>query len=112
MGSGADARNNPNDRQVGGDHYKSATQHWDLAIEHKWDYLQGQVIKYMMRWKKKNGLQDLEKAQHFLEKYIEAVRTGKIPDPTKSSPQELYEDNMKRCYGLAPESKAYLASTI
>lgn len=62
-----------NERQVGGDHYKtgSGIQHWDLVDMFGWDYFQGQVIKYLMRWKKKNGVQDLEKAKHYLEKYIE-----------------------------------------
>lgn len=60
-----------NDRQVGGSHYKAKTQHWDIVAEHDLDYFQGQITKYVMRWKKKNGLQDLEKARHFLDKYIE-----------------------------------------
>jgi hypothetical protein len=41
------------------------------------DYFQGQITKYIMRWKLKNGLQDLEKAHHFLEKYIELVAKEK-----------------------------------
>jgi hypothetical protein len=61
-----------NKRQVGGDHYsRGAMQHWDLAIEFQWDYFQGQITKYVMRWKDKNGIQDLKKAAHFLQKYIE-----------------------------------------
>jgi len=70
---------NANDRQVGGVHYKvnpGEPEHWDLAVLYNWDYFQGQVTKYLMRWKKKGGLDDLLKAQHFLEKYIEAVRAG------------------------------------
>lgn len=62
-----------NDKQVGGGHYKSAIQHWDYVIANDLDYFQAQVTKYVTRWKKKNGLQDLLKAQHFLEKYIETV---------------------------------------
>jgi hypothetical protein len=64
-----------NDRQVSGNHYKTMTpdipQHWDIVAMHNLDYFQGQITKYVMRWKNKNGLQDLEKAKHFLEKYIE-----------------------------------------
>lgn len=33
-------------------------------------YLVGQVIKYIWRWKHKNGLQDLEKAKWYLERLI------------------------------------------
>lgn len=60
-----------NDKQVGGGHYKGGMEHWDIVAHHDLDYFQGQITKYVMRWKKKNGVQDLLKAQHFLEKYIE-----------------------------------------
>ena len=63
-----------NDKQVAGNHYSAATtahQHWDIVNEHGLDYFQGQITKYVMRWKNKNGVEDLKKAQHFLEKYIE-----------------------------------------
>lgn len=61
-----------NQRQVGGAHYGlKGFQHWDMVALFKLDYFQGQITKYVMRWKNKNGLQDLQKAQHFLEKYIE-----------------------------------------
>lgn len=61
-----------NDKQVGGGHYRGKeVQHWDFVHMHNLDYFQGQIIKYVMRHFKKNGLQDLQKAQHFLEKYIE-----------------------------------------
>lgn len=63
-----------NDTQVGGTHYKSAIQHWDYVIANDLDYFQGQITKYVTRWKKKNGLPDLLKAQHFLNKYIEHVQ--------------------------------------
>ena len=60
-----------NERQIGGEHYKAAKQHWDWVQEAGLGYLPAQVAKYVTRWKKKNGLQDLEKARHFLEKLIE-----------------------------------------
>lgn len=70
-----------NETQVAGTHYKdnSVIQHWDYAASHNFDYFQGQITKYVTRWKKKNGLQDLEKAQHFLQKYIELERAKQAP---------------------------------
>ena len=38
--------------------------------------LTGQVLKYMWRWKKKNGLQDLEKARWYLQRLISLVHGG------------------------------------
>ena len=61
-----------NERQVGGKHYKKMRiQHWDFAAANDLDYFQGQITKYVCRWKDKNGLEDLHKALHFLQKYIE-----------------------------------------
>jgi hypothetical protein len=65
-----------NDRQEGGDHYKSSIQHWDFVAANDLDYFQGAITKYVARWKKKNGLMDLKKARHFLDKYIELVEAG------------------------------------
>lgn len=60
-----------NEKQVAGDHYQSSIQTWDYIIAHDLGYLEGNVIKYVTRYKKKNGVQDLEKALHYLQKLIE-----------------------------------------
>ncbi len=64
-----------NERQVGGDHYKNpgGIEHWDLVVAWDLDYFQAQITKYVARWKKKGGVEDLKKAAHFLEKYIEVA---------------------------------------
>ena len=63
-----------NEKQVAGAHYGGtgvAYQHWDIVVEHKLNYFEGQITKYVMRCRGKNGKQDLEKAKHFIEKYLE-----------------------------------------
>lgn len=63
-----------NSHQVGGSHYRkvpNAPQHWDFVLAHGIPYMEAQIIKYVMRWRDKGGIQDLEKAKHFLEKLIE-----------------------------------------
>lgn len=61
-----------NSRQVGGSHYKGAPiEHWDFVMLHKMPYMEAQIFKYVLRWRAKNGLADLEKARHFLDKLIE-----------------------------------------
>ena len=64
---------NANEKQYGGDHYKKYgdLQPWDVVIAWKLGYLDGTALKYIARWKDKNGLEDLRKAIHFLEKLIE-----------------------------------------
>jgi hypothetical protein len=74
----ADVSRLANARQVAGEHYQQpegVPQHWDLVDMYQWDYFQGQVTKYLMRWKLKNGIEDLEKARHYLDKYIEIERS-------------------------------------
>jgi hypothetical protein len=60
-----------NSMQVGGSHYQKPIQHWDFVAGHDYGYLAGQVTKYLFRWRDKNGLQDVQKAAHFLQKLIE-----------------------------------------
>lgn len=57
-----------NERQVGGMHYQSEYQHWDFVHDVDLGYLEAQVVKYISRWRKKGGMQDLQKAEHFVEK--------------------------------------------
>ena len=58
--------------QVSGDHYsKLAIQPVEYITANKLTYLQGNVIKYVTRYKDKNGLQDLEKAKHYIDMLIE-----------------------------------------
>lgn len=69
----------PNDRQVGGDHYKGTEyQHWDFANEIKMLYLPGVASKYVSRWRDKGGVEDLEKCVHYLDK-CEEVGVNPLP---------------------------------
>lgn len=71
----ADAQPSANEIQIGGDHYKSqAIQPWDFIVANNMGFLDGNVVKYVARYKQKNGLQDLEKARHYLDKLIEVEK--------------------------------------
>jgi hypothetical protein len=62
------------DMQVGGNHYKDKSiQPWDYIIANDLGYLEGNVVKYVSRWKNKNGIEDLKKAQHYLAKLLEVA---------------------------------------
>lgn len=60
-----------NQKQIGGTHYKTSIEPWDAIVSWELGYLDGNVVKYVARWRKKGGLADLKKAQHYLEKLIE-----------------------------------------
>ena len=56
------------DKQVGGNHYKQyAIQPAQFALANNLDYAQSNAIKYIVRHKDKNGVQDLDKAIHYVE---------------------------------------------
>lgn len=60
------------DVQVAGNHYKDqAIQPVEYIHANNIGYMEGNVIKYVSRWRKKNGIADLEKAKHYIELLIE-----------------------------------------
>ena len=61
----------PNQRQVGGDHYKSmAIQPGIFCQRNGMKFFESSAIKYLCRHKRKNGVEDLQKAIHFIELLI------------------------------------------
>ena len=53
--------------QVGGDHYKKlAIQPAQYIHANGLGFFEGNVVKYVTRWRDKGGIEDLRKAQHYL----------------------------------------------
>jgi hypothetical protein len=60
------------DVQVSGNHYKDlAIQPVEYIHANGIGYFEGNVIKYVSRWRNKNGIKDLEKAKHYIDLLIE-----------------------------------------
>jgi len=60
------------DKQVGGKHYKSMPiQPSEFIFKNDLNWCQGNVIKYITRYKEKNGREDLLKAKHYIDLMIE-----------------------------------------
>ena len=73
----------PQNKQIGGSHYrKFHIQPYEFISKNDLSFFQGCVIKYVCRYKKKNGIQDLEKIIHYCELEIKKLKDGK---KTKSS---------------------------
>lgn len=71
----------PNDpgRQVGGNHYGGTEwQHWDWVEWNGLGYHEGQISRYVLRWRKKDGVKDLDKAVHHLDKLIEQYHDARV----------------------------------
>ena len=60
------------DYQIAGDHYrKFVIQPVEFCYHNNIPYLEATAIKYLCRWRDKGGLQDLEKAKHFIDLLID-----------------------------------------
>lgn len=58
--------------QEGGSHYKDMTiEPVEFITANNIPFLEGNVIKYISRWRNKNGVADLKKARHYIDLIIE-----------------------------------------
>ena len=67
----------PQDRQIGGSHYKNfLIQPYEFISKNKLSFFQGVIIKYVLRYQDKNGIEDLKKIIHYCELEIERLKNG------------------------------------
>lgn len=60
------------DVQVGGNHYKNLViQPIEYIHKNNIPYMEGNIIKYVTRWRDKGGVKDLEKAKHYIDMLIQ-----------------------------------------
>ena len=52
-------------------HYNKGIEVWDFIISHDLNFMEGNVVKYVVRHRLKNGIEDLKKARFYLDKLIE-----------------------------------------
>lgn len=61
-------------------HYTFASiEPMDAIVDWRLDFLEGNIVKYIVRWRRKNGLEDLLKAQKYLTRLI--AEQSAEPDP-------------------------------
>ena len=62
------------DDAISPQHYQQGNiQVLDFINDQKFTYLEGNIVEYISRYKTKNGLEDLEKAQYYLNELIKLV---------------------------------------
>ena len=94
-----------NDKQHGGTHYiKREYQHWDWVCDINLHYLLACATKYVSRWREKNGVEDLRKATHYLDKAMEQH----IPDRHGHERNTCY----RRFYSQLPPEEAEITKQI
>jgi hypothetical protein len=63
-------------KQVGGKHYlKYKIQPVEFIIKNNIGFVEGNIIKYILRFKEKGGVQDLLKAKHYIELLIDSSKS-------------------------------------
>lgn len=89
--------------QVGGSHYKDmAIQPMEYSMANGLDACQHTVIKYVTRFRKKGGIQDLEKARHVLDMLIEFERKAQAKVPVNDNAPACCDggaQSLLRCAG-------------
>ena len=87
----------PNAMQVGGTHYQTEYQVWDFVENHGLGGLEMSIIKYVCRWREKgNGIMDLEKAIHFLDKLMDLhTHRHRVPKGCAPHSDIVYFCNMQ-----------------
>ena len=72
MSMGGPLTSNALGKQVDGGHYKDLKiQPIEYIHANNIPFAEGNIIKYVTRWRAKGGIKDLEKAKHFIELLIE-----------------------------------------
>jgi hypothetical protein len=70
------------DKQIGGSHYKDmAIQPVEYIHKNGLGFCEGNVVKYITRWKTKNGIEDLKKVIHYAELLIQMEQDNVDADP-------------------------------
>lgn len=65
--------------QVGGSHYKNLKiQPVEYITANEIPYLEGNVIKYITRWRSKGGIDDLNKAKHYIDLIIDMEKRERV----------------------------------
>jgi len=61
-------------KQVGGTHYKDMRiQPIEFILANELGFCEGNIVKYVCRYKQKNGVQDLKKVIHYAELLISQI---------------------------------------
>ena len=79
------------DKQIDGDHYKNMPlQPWEIIEKNGLDYWEGAALKYLLRWRKKDGVIDLDKIIHYIEHIKSLAESGHYGDEFKPKVEEPF----------------------
>ena len=68
----------PQDKQIGGSHYKNfVIQPYEFISKNNLSFFQGNVVKYVCRYQRKGGAEDIKKIIHYCQLELKKMRDTK-----------------------------------
>ena len=68
----------PQDKQIGGNHYKTfIIQPYEFISKNDLSFFQGNVVKYVCRYQRKGGAEDIKKIIHYCQLELKKMRDMK-----------------------------------
>ena len=56
-------------------HYnKGKIEVWDFIADQDLNFFEGNIVKYITRWRTKGGMEDLLKVKEYIDKYLEVAK--------------------------------------
>ena len=90
---------NPYDTQVGGNHYQTMKiQPAEFINKNEMKFAEGNAIKYICRHVNKGGLQDLQKAKHYIDMIIERDYADEAKGSSVDSGLDINIEDVKISY--------------
>jgi len=90
-------------------HYTQGIECINYILSHKMNYMEGNIIKYVTRYKDKGGVEDLKKAQWYLSRLIENC-VPEVQELEQEHHDEIVRetadavrDECRRCGNAAPD---------
>ena len=94
---------NPLQTQIGGSHYKNFEyQPIEFFMDMKLNFIQCNIIKYIVRHRSKNGIEDVKKAKHYAE----------IAKELKVSVESIMLDDTSLVFKFSDQIKDNMDKTI
>tara|TARA_B100000963_G_C22638709_1_gene679098 strand:- start:830 stop:1129 length:300 start_codon:yes stop_codon:yes gene_type:complete len=91
----------PLERQEGGDHYDLPIQPLEYIHANQLGYIEGNIIKYATRHRKKNGVEDIKKIIHYCELLLELEYSENKKEGTREFKQHEHRKSDELAFGYS-----------
>jgi hypothetical protein len=84
------------DSKIKPQHYKSNNDVIQFCLDNKLSFCEANVVKYVVRWKKKNGIEDLKKAIEYINRLIKYEQRKLLKEITEDDEKDdIYDEKYR-----------------